>query len=243
MFKNPFSFSGRIRRLEYGLSYIIYIISFSFGALIFDEIENGEYMLSFLFIAAFWFFIAQGAKRCHDLGNSLFYQFIPLYGLWMLFAESEGDENRYGLHPKKMNQKHTVNVREFFINNENYSEKLPKMLSVVLLNVLIVVVSLYFYKRSEMTLFLIASVSIIINYLLLLVIDREMSNRYKLQGRIAYALLLYIFLRIYSIIFLRYRFDWELIFYEFFGTIMILKATYISQLIYLNYFEKKEHED
>ena len=28
MFKNPFSFSGRIRRMEYGLTFIIYIVAY-----------------------------------------------------------------------------------------------------------------------------------------------------------------------------------------------------------------------
>jgi nitrogenase molybdenum-iron protein alpha chain len=34
-----------------------------------------------------WFIWAQGAKRCHDRGNSGWYQIIPFYGFWMLFAE------------------------------------------------------------------------------------------------------------------------------------------------------------
>lgn len=46
-------------------------------------------------IPAIFFLLAQGAKRCHDRGNSGFYQIIPFYGLWMLFAESN-----YGPNPK-----------------------------------------------------------------------------------------------------------------------------------------------
>ena len=47
-----------------------------------------------------WFYIAQGAKRCHDRGNSGWYQIIPFYSLWMLFGNSDVGENEYGPRPK-----------------------------------------------------------------------------------------------------------------------------------------------
>lgn len=47
-----------------------------------------------------WFIWAQGAKRCHDRGNSGWYQIIPFYGFWMLFAEGETTANEYGNSPK-----------------------------------------------------------------------------------------------------------------------------------------------
>lgn len=36
-------------------------------------------LLSSVYVAC-----SQGAKRCHDLGHSGWFQLIPLYGLWML---------------------------------------------------------------------------------------------------------------------------------------------------------------
>lgn len=100
MFKNPFSFDGRIRRSEYGLSLAIYL----FGAFVVGFIIGLTGMpsgLMYLFlIPLYWFMIAQGAKRCHDLGNNGWWQIIPLYGFWLLFADGEKIENKYGVNPK-----------------------------------------------------------------------------------------------------------------------------------------------
>ncbi len=101
MFKAPFSFSGRIRRMEYGFSYILYVIVAV--AFMFILGENDQPLLLFLFLLpAVWFMLAQGAKRCHDLGNSGWFQIIPFYGLWMLFANSEYGTNKYGPNPKNI---------------------------------------------------------------------------------------------------------------------------------------------
>ena len=99
MFKSAFSFEGRIRRTEYGLSYIIYIISAGLLSVLMD-INEATLFLGLGYIPLFWFFIAQGAKRCHDRGNNGWYQIIPFYGLWMLFADSDYGQNKYGPNPK-----------------------------------------------------------------------------------------------------------------------------------------------
>ena len=111
MFKNPFSFEGRIRRTEYGLSYLI-IYAFAFIIGIFIGLAGlGEGIMYILLIPVYWFFLAQGAKRCHDRGNSGWYQIIPLYGLWMLFADSDNGINEYGPNPKGIgNPEPTDNV-------------------------------------------------------------------------------------------------------------------------------------
>jgi uncharacterized membrane protein YhaH (DUF805 family) len=99
MFKHPFSFDGRIRRTEFGLSYIIYIVAaVVIGALM--SIDGSFSLLGLLFIPAIWFLLAQGAKRCHDRGNSGWYLLIPFYVFWMLFADSDIGANEYGLNPK-----------------------------------------------------------------------------------------------------------------------------------------------
>ena len=103
MFLRPFSFRGRIRRLEYGLSLIFfYIWYFVFSALMDSYADDGVivffYFMTMIF--AYWFLWAQGAKRCHDRNNSGWYQIIPFYGLWMLFADGNEGVNCYGDNPK-----------------------------------------------------------------------------------------------------------------------------------------------
>lgn len=108
MFSNIFSFKGRIRRLEYGLTYIaIYALSVVVGFVV--GIISGIYgvdessatllvyiaMLPLLYVQ--W---AQGAKRCHDRGNSGWYQIIPFYIFVMFFGDGESGENEYGSNPK-----------------------------------------------------------------------------------------------------------------------------------------------
>lgn len=106
MFRNPFSFKGRIRRLEYGISFIIMVIinTIMQGILSVAGSSNGSeglIVLYFVFLIPYcWFSLAQGAKRCHDRGNSGWYQIIPFYGLWMLFADGEKETNEYGECPK-----------------------------------------------------------------------------------------------------------------------------------------------
>ncbi len=104
MFKYPFSFDGRIRRLEFGLSYIIYIICYTsiitLTGIFSQESELFSIFGLSLLIPCLWFFFAQGAKRCHDRGNNGWYLIIPFYVFWMLFAESEYGENDYGDNPK-----------------------------------------------------------------------------------------------------------------------------------------------
>ena len=103
MFKNAFSFEGRIRRTEYGLSIIIYIISLSILQIPVADNPNSDVIPGLFLILAIpiiWFMIAQGAKRCHDLGNSGWFQLIPFYNLWIIFADSNYGNNGYGPNPK-----------------------------------------------------------------------------------------------------------------------------------------------
>ncbi|MBZ0201605.1 MAG: protein kinase [Ignavibacteria bacterium] len=101
MFRQPFSFSGRIRRTEYGLSIIMFYIASILISLIANDSSSGSAIIALiLYVPIYWFLWAQGAKRCHDLGNNGFYQIIPFYVLWLIFTEGGYGENKYGQNPK-----------------------------------------------------------------------------------------------------------------------------------------------
>lgn len=103
MFENPFSFNGRIRRTEYGISYILYLAMYAtFISYVIREDPEDNNALAFLLLAipTLWFLLAQGAKRCHDLGHSGWFQLIPFYVLWMLFQDGDSGNNEYGENPK-----------------------------------------------------------------------------------------------------------------------------------------------
>ncbi|WP_316793692.1 DUF805 domain-containing protein [Pedobacter frigoris] len=140
MFKNPFSFHGRIRRLEYWYSWVIYygysavvdvilvslgvvgpgrvVPMFNFGLPITfkNKLPDDPIHLTIAIIAyapIILFMITQRAKRCHDRGNSGWFQIIPFYGLWMLFADGQIGDNQYGPNPKGKSYHFLKPEREF----------------------------------------------------------------------------------------------------------------------------------
>lgn len=121
--KRLFSFKGRIRRREFGLTFIVCeaiaivfaIVAFCLGDYFLAMEEQGEeiskeftiailvfmcLVFIVLCVGFIWICIAQGAKRCHDRGNSGWYQFIPYYFLWQFFADGCPYTNKYGPDPK-----------------------------------------------------------------------------------------------------------------------------------------------
>lgn len=91
MFRHPFSFKGRIHRTEYWISFAIYFFTAIFIAAI------QEVPLDLLQIPLIWFILAQGCKRCHDYGDSGWWQIIfPLGFWWMMFLNGDFYKNEYG---------------------------------------------------------------------------------------------------------------------------------------------------
>lgn len=106
MFRNPFSFKGRIRRTEYVLSLIIYLMgAFLLFMMIFGLSQLSVWflgMIPFALFTAIWFQLAQAAKRSHDIGNSGWLILIPFYTWLLLFINSQSGENKYGPNPKNI---------------------------------------------------------------------------------------------------------------------------------------------
>nr|WP_093363540.1 DUF805 domain-containing protein [Sphingobacterium wenxiniae] len=99
MFNRPFSFRGRIRRSEYGFSLMIYWLIYIVIVGIAESSKAFDF-IAVAFIPLIWFLLAQGAKRCHDLGHSGWWQIIPFYIFWMLFEDGKNGTNHYGEIPK-----------------------------------------------------------------------------------------------------------------------------------------------
>ena len=120
MFKAPFSFNGRIRRIEYFLSNLLggFVFGIAFWAgmgtsVVSAEAESvGGFGIGLLisiaaFIGGIWFTIAQDVKRLHDVDKTgwfIILLFIPfvnfVFGLYMLLADGTVGPNRYGDDPK-----------------------------------------------------------------------------------------------------------------------------------------------
>lgn len=101
MFSRPFRFSGRIRALEYALSYIFYIAYCFLLGIIFGPDEGlSNALYDILWFPALIWILSQGTMRCHDRGHSGWYQIIPFYWLWMIFGDGDAFENEYGPDPK-----------------------------------------------------------------------------------------------------------------------------------------------
>ena len=102
MFNNIFSFEGRIRRTEYGISLIILVIAQLLIGVLFASASNGGFNVAFfmLMLPVRIFYFAQGAKRCHDVNISGWFQLIPLVPLYLIFGKGVQGTNKYGDDPK-----------------------------------------------------------------------------------------------------------------------------------------------
>ncbi|WP_050720694.1 DUF805 domain-containing protein [Candidatus Azobacteroides pseudotrichonymphae] len=95
--KGYFSFKGRIGRKGYIISFISLVIM--------NVIMNNNkdsIILYCLWIFFLYFSLAQGSKRCHDLGRSAWWQFVPLFPLWLFFSRGQKGSNRYGEDPMEL---------------------------------------------------------------------------------------------------------------------------------------------
>lgn len=99
MFSRPFSFNGRIRRLEYCLSWIISSLLGEIGG---DILGAKDISIRILFmIILYWFMLAQSVKRCHDFGKRGWHLINPFFLFWLAFAEGKPGFNRFGRNPKE----------------------------------------------------------------------------------------------------------------------------------------------
>ena len=99
MLNRTFSFSGRITRKEYAISLLLFIVV-NFISLVSLIVHEAFALFFIVLFISVWLKLAQGAKRSHDQGNSGWYQIIPLYEFWLIFAHGDKGKNLYGDDPR-----------------------------------------------------------------------------------------------------------------------------------------------
>lgn len=208
MFKNIFSFSGRIRRTEYALSYLLVFVLMLGWSLIINYFEVFGLYVILQLIAIYWFLFSQGSKRCHDMGKSGFYQLIPFYFFAMVFSEGENRRNKYGQDPKLV----VGQEKELSISEMNKAFEMPEgkqieniaseLISGILLIVLSIALLTYFVHPEGWLYFIAECLLIISGYYLMLLLGfkREMpkSSKFLIVHRAIFSIGLYLILLTYK---------------------------------------------
>lgn len=99
VFERLFSFKGRINRTEMWITGIACGIINGILELVIDDSmlsAAGIIICLLVYVTTSWLLLAQGAKRCHDLGHNGWWQMIPFYVFWMYFAGGQDVDNEYG---------------------------------------------------------------------------------------------------------------------------------------------------
>lgn len=100
MFKTPFSFTGRIGRIEYLFSGVAFLVIFGAGAGIMRPGGDTYFIGVLVNIPAFWFVLAQGWKRSQDAGWHGIIGAIPYVNFVLLFVGGDQGTNAYGPNPR-----------------------------------------------------------------------------------------------------------------------------------------------
>lgn len=98
MFSHFLTFKGRSRRSEF---WIVYMVDKGLSLLL--DFDDLTFWLYLLIIFDLYVILSTGVRRCHDRGHSGFYILIPFYALYLLFADSNPGDNKYGNNPKGVN--------------------------------------------------------------------------------------------------------------------------------------------
>ncbi|MDO5978583.1 DUF805 domain-containing protein [Flavivirga spongiicola] len=244
MFKNPFSFSGRIRRLEYGLTYLFCISTLILFSSFIEASDFSDSIFSLFVLIAYWILLAQGSKRCHDLGNSGFYQVIPFYILFMLFNDGQNNENKYGLNPKSKEYLEKKRSFKFPVVKKISRIKFIEIITVTLLLALILGINNLIFPEYDTYLTLSYFLMPIPGFIFLLYISyykksypEEKSGLVNQQ--LVFAVFYYLTIRLYNIVFRLASFDLETIIFELILILFIFGLTYISLKLYSSIFNHR----
>jgi uncharacterized membrane protein YhaH (DUF805 family) len=244
MFRTPFSFEGRIRRLEFGLSYIFFMILYVLMAFAWEAVKEYGLIFYLYFVLLYWFFMAQSSKRCHDLGNSGFFQFIPLYGLWLLFQEGSAAENKYGPNPKESISKEAGGIDKGAMGKTGYLNILIEISSPLLFNLLVMAFIIEYVNQELWHVFVYLGLTIIPCYFLTLVLNHKGNSspherNILFRQRLLYSGILYFCIRIYALVFKDIAVYVQAIYLELILIGIFMCLTFIPFYIYNSYVNKR----
>ena len=119
-------FDGRARRKEYWM-FVLFNTIFIFSAQILDlltglYVGGSQYGIFYLIYVAIIILpsIAVSIRRMHDVGESGWFAFIPIYNFVLAVSEGDPKENKYGSDPKEIENVATAYLRkEITIRNKN----------------------------------------------------------------------------------------------------------------------------
>ena len=100
MFKAPFSFTGRIGRIEYLLTGLGLSFAAGFAGVLMEMRGGGEALGVIIMLVAGWVVIAQGWKRSQDAGWHGIIGVIPYVNFVLLFVGGDQGTNAYGPNPR-----------------------------------------------------------------------------------------------------------------------------------------------
>ncbi|TGV01937.1 DUF805 domain-containing protein [Flavivirga rizhaonensis] len=237
MFKNPFSFSGRIRRLEYGLTFLFYAFILILNIFFTEISELLDSIFVLLIFTTYWVLLAQGSKRCHDLGNSGFYQLIPFYIFIMFFYDGQNNENKYGLNPKSKEYLEKKSSIKFPAVKKITRIKTFEIITITLLLALILGINNLIFFEYDTYLTLSYFAMPIPGFIVLLYVSyykkpypEEKSSLVNQQ--LVFAGFYYLTIRLYNVIFRLADIGFETIISELIAILFIFGLTYISLGLY-----------
>jgi uncharacterized membrane protein YhaH (DUF805 family) len=239
MFKNPFSLKGRIARTEYALSLISSFVFLLITSSVASDYLHGDFILTITLLCFIWFNLAQGSKRCHDVDQSGIMQIIPFYGFVLIFQEGSYGNNSYGTNPKSDEYKQEK-VLIHFKNEEPILQLVQESLPYILFNSILIALTFRFLNINDFIFNISLYLTIVISYLLFILISKNKYN--SIESRFIYILLVFIFVRFYSILFLNYSFDFLFLIIELSFIVVGIILTYLSSTLYKSLKKNKHFE-
>ena len=110
--KNYANFSGRARRKEYWMFFLVnFIINVSLSVITeFSGIAEFVWVENIYSYAVLVPSLAVGVRRMHDTGRSGWYYIIPLYNLYVATIDGEMQSNKWGDNPKGIGNNSEINL-------------------------------------------------------------------------------------------------------------------------------------